>query len=97
MRETGNTQDYCAFWLCLSSGILKNTAFRKLDLFPSSGERVRDSYSVGSVRDIKYIQNLNREILGSDNLKDKTGGGRIIVKLTLERNRLLGCGWDSAQ
>jgi hypothetical protein len=29
---------------------LKNTTFRKLDLFPSSGEGVGDTYSVGSVR-----------------------------------------------
>jgi hypothetical protein len=30
--------DYCDFWLCLSTGILKNTTFRKQNLFPSSGE-----------------------------------------------------------
>jgi hypothetical protein len=29
-----NTQDYWVFGLCPSSGILKNTTFRKLDLFP---------------------------------------------------------------
>jgi hypothetical protein len=34
---------------CLSSGILKNTALRKLDLFPSSGEGVRDTYFIWSV------------------------------------------------
>jgi hypothetical protein len=45
-----NTQDYWVPELCPSSGILKNTAFRKLDLFPSSGEGVGDTYSVGSVR-----------------------------------------------
>jgi hypothetical protein len=34
-----NTQNYWVFGLCPSSGILnlENTAFRKLDLFPSSG------------------------------------------------------------
>jgi hypothetical protein len=32
-----------------SSGILKNT-FRKLDLFPSSGEGLGDNYCVESVR-----------------------------------------------
>jgi hypothetical protein len=33
------------FGLCPSSGILeiKNTTFRKLDLFPSSGERDRET------------------------------------------------------
>jgi hypothetical protein len=36
-------------WLCPSSWIL-NTTFRKLVWFPSSGEGVRDTYSVGSVR-----------------------------------------------
>jgi hypothetical protein len=35
------------FVLCLSSDILKNTTFRKLDLFPSSGEGVRGIYYVG--------------------------------------------------
>jgi hypothetical protein len=41
------------FLLCPSSGILEleNTTFRKLDLFPSSGDGgVEDTYSVGSVR-----------------------------------------------
>jgi hypothetical protein len=33
-----NTRVYYAFGLCPSSGVLKYTAFRKLDLFPSSGE-----------------------------------------------------------
>jgi hypothetical protein len=47
-----DTRNYWVFGLCPSSGILKtleNTAFRKLDLFPSSGEG-GDIYSVGSVR-----------------------------------------------
>jgi hypothetical protein len=33
-----NTQNYWVFYLFPSSGILENTTFRKLDLFPSSGE-----------------------------------------------------------
>jgi hypothetical protein len=33
-----NTQNYWVFGLFLLSGILENTTFRKLDLFPSSGE-----------------------------------------------------------
>jgi hypothetical protein len=37
------------FGLFASSHILKNTTFRKLDLFSPSGERVGDTYSVGSV------------------------------------------------
>jgi hypothetical protein len=38
-----NIRDYWVFRLCPSSDILetlKNTTFRKLDLFPSSGEEV---------------------------------------------------------
>jgi hypothetical protein len=42
--------DYWVFGLCPSFGILKNTTFQKLDLFPSSAEEVGDTYSVGSVR-----------------------------------------------
>jgi hypothetical protein len=38
------------FGVCTLLGILKNTLVRKLDLFPSSGEGVPDTYSVGSVR-----------------------------------------------
>jgi hypothetical protein len=44
------TRDYWVVGLCPLSGILKNTTFRKLDLFPSSIEGVGESYSVGSVR-----------------------------------------------
>jgi hypothetical protein len=36
------TRDYWVFGLCPSSGILKNTTFRKLGLFPSSGEGLGD-------------------------------------------------------
>jgi hypothetical protein len=44
-------QNYWVFGLSPSSSILKleNTAFQKLDLFPSSGEW-GDTYSVGSLR-----------------------------------------------
>jgi hypothetical protein len=39
------------FGLFLSSGILENTTFRKLDLFPSSDEGGgEDTYSVGPLR-----------------------------------------------
>jgi hypothetical protein len=37
------------FGFCPSSGNLKNTTFWKLDLFPSTGECVGDTYSVGFV------------------------------------------------
>jgi hypothetical protein len=49
-----NTQNYWIFGLFPSSGILENTTFRKLDLFPSSGVRGgEDTYSVGSLRVIE--------------------------------------------
>jgi hypothetical protein len=42
-----NTQNYWVFGIFPSSGILENTTFRKLDLFPSSGEDGgEDTYSV---------------------------------------------------
>jgi hypothetical protein len=43
------TRDYWIFGLSPSPGIVKNTAFRKLDVFPSSRGEGRDTYSVGSV------------------------------------------------
>jgi hypothetical protein len=47
-----NTQNYWDSGLCPSSGILetKLTTFRNLDVFPSSGEGGKDTYSVGSRR-----------------------------------------------
>jgi hypothetical protein len=44
-----NAQDYCFTFICPFCSILMNTVFHKLDLFPSSGEGVGDTYSVGSV------------------------------------------------
>jgi hypothetical protein len=46
-----NTQNYWVLGLFPSSGILENTTFRKLDLFPSSGEGGGgDTYSVGPLK-----------------------------------------------
>jgi hypothetical protein len=45
------TRVYWVFGLCPSSGILKIKIFQKLDLFPSSGEEMGDTYSTISVRD----------------------------------------------
>jgi hypothetical protein len=46
-----NTQNYWVFGLSPSSGILENTTFRKLDLFPSSGEDGgEDTYLFGPLR-----------------------------------------------
>jgi hypothetical protein len=53
-----NARDYWIFGLCATSGILKNTTFRKLDLFPSS-DKMGDIYSVGSVRK-SWPQSLDR-------------------------------------
>jgi hypothetical protein len=44
-------ENYWVFGLFPSSGIPENTTFRKLDLFPSSGESGGgDTYSVGPLR-----------------------------------------------
>jgi hypothetical protein len=43
--DTGN------YWVLDISDTLKNTTFRKLDLFPSSGERAGNIYCVGYVRE----------------------------------------------
>jgi hypothetical protein len=42
-----NMQNYWVLGLCLSPGILKNTTFLQMDLFPSSGKG-QDTYSVGA-------------------------------------------------
>jgi hypothetical protein len=42
------TQNYWVFKLCPSFGILEYTTFRKLDIFPSSGEGGEDTYFVGT-------------------------------------------------
>jgi hypothetical protein len=43
-------RDYCVCGLCPSYGFLKNTTLLKLDLFPSSGEGVGSTYTVGYFR-----------------------------------------------
>jgi hypothetical protein len=45
LLTTSEVRDYWDFGFCSSSGILKNV-FRKLDLFPSTGEEVGEMYSV---------------------------------------------------
>jgi hypothetical protein len=46
-----STQNYWNSELFPSSGILENTTFRKLDLFPSSGEGGGEgTYSIGPLR-----------------------------------------------
>jgi hypothetical protein len=50
VRNRKKIRDYWVLGLCPSSVILKNITFRKLDLFPSSGEGMRDTYYVGPVR-----------------------------------------------
>jgi hypothetical protein len=49
-EEDDTVKDQWVFGLFSSSCILNNTAFWKLDLFPSSGEGVGDTYSVGSIK-----------------------------------------------
>jgi hypothetical protein len=48
-----NIQNYCFHFNFVHRPVLeklKNTMFRKLDLFPFSGEWGGDTYSVGSLR-----------------------------------------------
>jgi hypothetical protein len=46
-----NTRNFSVSGLYPSSGVWRNTTFRKLDLFPSSGKRGgEDTYSVGPLR-----------------------------------------------
>jgi hypothetical protein len=48
---TLSLQNYWVFGLFSSSGIVENTTFRELDLFPSSGEGgEEDTYSAGPLR-----------------------------------------------
>jgi hypothetical protein len=58
-----NTQNYWVSGLCPSFGIIKNTTFRKLDLFPSSDEGVGDAYSVLTNRGQKQIQFPKHSVL----------------------------------
>jgi hypothetical protein len=51
-----NIENYWVSGPFPSSGILENTTFRKLDLFPSSDEGGgKDTYSVGSLRKSQYL------------------------------------------
>jgi hypothetical protein len=56
--------DYWVFGICPSSCILKNTTFRKLDLVPSSGEGMGDTYSVGSFFETFLVRSKNPGIPG---------------------------------
>jgi hypothetical protein len=51
-KHNNLTQNYWVFGLFPSSDILENTTFRKLDLFPSSGEDGgEDTYSLRPLRE----------------------------------------------
>jgi hypothetical protein len=50
LLENTVLRDYWLHGMCPSSSIQKNTMFRELHLFPSSGERLGDTYSVGCIR-----------------------------------------------
>jgi hypothetical protein len=62
-----NTQNYWVFGLFPSSSILENTTFRKLDLFPSSGED-------GPVTEFNsfYMAQLSRCLLPRLHLRTET-------------------------
>jgi hypothetical protein len=56
-----NTLKYWGFGLCPSSGILKNTMFRKLDVFPSSYEGETPTL-LGPLKRTKLVP-LNNSVL----------------------------------
>jgi hypothetical protein len=57
-------RDCSVLGLCPSFGIVKNPAFRKLDLFPSPGERVGGAYSVVSVTGSRCVKGKVKLSLG---------------------------------
>jgi hypothetical protein len=57
-----NTLIFRVFGLYPLSDVLRDTVFRKLDLFPSSGEGLRDTYSVGSLR-VNWTSDLGQLFL----------------------------------
>jgi hypothetical protein len=59
-----NARDYWVFGLCPSSSMQKNARFRKVDLFPSSGEGMGDTYFVRSFRN----SNLNHLTINNNNV-----------------------------
>jgi hypothetical protein len=44
-----DTRDYVIFGLCPLPSILKNVAFRNLDVLPSLGDGVGDTIAAGSI------------------------------------------------
>jgi hypothetical protein len=58
-----NTQKYGGLGLFPSSGILENTTFRKLDLFPSSGEGGGETPT--QLGPLERANRYNREIIGN--------------------------------
>jgi hypothetical protein len=56
-KENSNETELLGFWTFPSSGILENTTFQKLDLFPSSGEDGGEyTYTVRSLRKSPVIE-----------------------------------------
>jgi hypothetical protein len=56
------TQDYWVFGLCPSPGILKNTTFQKLDLFPSSGDVWKPPTLTDTTEQVSPTLHLSRKI-----------------------------------
>jgi hypothetical protein len=76
-----NTEDYRVFGLRPSAGILKNM-FHKLDLFPSSGKRVENTYSAGSVRNLAFFTKPDdRQVQNLSNHKYYYGVNKNIHKI----------------
>jgi hypothetical protein len=72
-----NTQNYCVFGLCPS---LENTTFRKLDLFPSSGEGVGRHLLCW----IPFFFYLDYETIGTAVTPGLVCQPRVIMKMIVE-------------
>jgi hypothetical protein len=56
-----NTQNYCVIGLFLSSGILENTTFRKLDVFPETDPVSETSCSL-EYQTMEKVQNPSNSV-----------------------------------
>jgi hypothetical protein len=83
------------------SGILKHITFRKLNLFPYSGEGMGDTYSVGSVRnhwtpdDGQSTKPSNRERSSEQFISREPFPCHIVSIITYVGTNLITCSGDS--
>jgi hypothetical protein len=100
-------QDHWVFRLCPFSGILKNTTFTKLDLFPSPGERVGDTYFVGSLANFSHQTRSTSVYRTMDKVRNPSNPEclllllllsllLLIVAVLLHRRNISDTGWFHA-